>query len=225
MQCINIFLIILSIMSALIVAVAIVFSEEIKSTREKDPAAKGYLQVILFYPGLHALIAYRIAHALWNGKLSIISSAISQVARFITGIEIHPGARIGQGLFIDHGMGVVIGETTIIGTHVTLFQGVTLGGTGKETGKRHPTLKDNIVVGAGAKVLGNIQIGSNSYIGANAVVIKSVPNNSTVVGVPGVVTKQDGKKIDKQMDHAHIFDPVMLRLDELSEKIKSLENK
>jgi serine O-acetyltransferase len=142
-----------------------------------------------------------------------------------TGIEIHPGAQIGQGLFIDHGMGVVIGETAIIGNNVLLYQGVTLGGTGKETGKRHPTLGDNIVVGAGAKILGNIQIGSNSYIGANAVVLNTVPPNTTVVGVPGHVTKQDGEKIDKKLAHAQILDPVMQDMEEINKRLDEMEKR
>ena len=205
--------------------VLMMFPEEIRSAREKDPAAKGNFQIIFLYPGLHAIIAYRLAHFLWKAKLPFLPRLVSQTARFLTGVEIHPGAQIGPGLFIDHGMGVVIGETSVIGSNVTLFQGVTLGGTGKETGKRHPTLGDNIVVGAGAKVLGNITIGSNSYIGANAVVIKDVPPNTTVVGVPGHVTKQDGKRIDYAMDHIHVLDPVMQQLEELNQRLEDLEGK
>ncbi|MCD4782033.1 MAG: serine O-acetyltransferase [Candidatus Omnitrophica bacterium] len=210
---------------AVILWIAVFFKEEIASTREKDPASRGYFHIILCYPGLHALIAYRIAHALWYKKMYIVADFISKIARLFTGVEIHPGAMIGTGLFIDHGMGVVIGETTIIGEHVTLFQGVTLGGTGKETGKRHPTLGDNIVVGAGAKVLGNIIVGSNSYIGANAVVINSVPRNTTVVGVPGRVTRQDGNKIDLKLDHSRVLDPVMQNIQQLSKRLESLEKK
>ncbi|MCA9406632.1 MAG: serine O-acetyltransferase [Candidatus Omnitrophica bacterium] len=203
--------------------IATVFSDEIQSTRDKDPAAKNYLEVILLYPGLHAIISHRICHALWNMKIPFFPRAISQVTRFLTGIEIHPGAQIGKGLFIDHGMGVVIGETTIIGKDVTLFQGVTLGGTGKECGKRHPTLGDNVVVGTGAKVLGNINIGDNSYVGANAVILRDVPANSTVVGVPGHITKKDGKKIDV-MDHVHVSDPVMQHMKDLMKRLKHLED-
>jgi serine O-acetyltransferase len=210
---------------AYVFIISVFFSQELKSTKEKDPAAKGYIEIILLYSGLHAIIAYRISHALWSMKIPIFPRLLSQIARFLTGIEIHPGATIGQGLFIDHGMGVVIGETSIVGNNVTLFQGVTLGGTGKETGKRHPTVGSNVVVGAGAKILGNIEIGDNSYIGANAVVLKSVPANSTVVGVPGHVTKQDGKKIDSTMDHVHVNDPMMQHMKELLERIKHLENK
>jgi serine O-acetyltransferase len=203
----------------------IFFLGELKAAKDRDPAAKGLLEIALLYPGVHAIIAYRITNLLWRLRIPLIPRLISQIARFFTGIEIHPGAKIGQGLFIDHGMGVVVGETSIVGDNVTLFQGVTLGGTGKETGKRHPTLGDNIVVGTGAKILGNINIGSNSYVGANAVVIKNVPPNSTVVGVPGHITKQDGKKIDNEMDHAHVSDPMMQNVVELLKRIKVLEEK
>jgi len=213
------------ILVVLILCVFILFSDEIKATQKRDPAARNRLEVILLYSGLHAIVAYRISNFLWRKKIPLIPRAISQIARFFTGIEIHPGATIGSGLFIDHGMGVVIGETTIIGDHVCLFQGVTLGGTGKETGKRHPTLGDNIVVGAGAKILGNINIGSNSYIGANAVVIKDTPANSTIVGVPGRITKQEGRKIDNKMDHIHVLDPVWQSMNELEQKVKDLEKK
>ncbi len=202
----------------------IFFQKEIAAAQERDPAAKNRLEIALLYPGLHAIMAYRIAHSLWRLKIPFIPRAVSQLSRFLTGIEIHPGAQIGHNFFIDHGMGVVIGETTIIGDNVTLFQGVTLGGTGKEKGKRHPTLGNNIVVGAGAKVLGNITIGDNSYIGANAVIVKDVPHNATIVGVPGRITRQDGKKIDVMLDHAHIFDPVMQRIEELTKRIKELQN-
>lgn len=204
---------------------AAVFAKEIKATQERDPAAKGLLEISLLYPGFHAIVFHRLAHFVWNLKIQFLSRAISQFARFLTGIEIHPGAQIGEGLFIDHGMGVVIGETSIVGNDVSLFQGVTLGGTGKETGKRHPTLGDNVVVGTGAKILGNIHIGDNSYIGANAVIIKDVPANATVVGVPGRITRQDGKKIDLQMDHVHVNDPVMQNIIELLKRIKVLEEK
>ena len=204
---------------------AVIFGKEIKATQERDPAAHGLLEITLLYPGFHAIVFHRIAHFLWNLKIPFLPRAISQFARFLTGIEIHPGAQIGDGLFIDHGMGVVIGETTIIGNDVTLFQGVTLGGTGKEAGKRHPTLGNNVVVGTGAKILGKIQIGDNSYIGADAVIIKDVPANATVVGVPGRITKQDGKKMDLQLDHVHVNDPVMQNMVELLRRIKTLEEK
>ena len=210
---------------AIVLVISILFSEEIKSTREKDPAAKNYLEVVLLYSGLHAVIAYRISHELWKLRLPFFPRAVSQLAKFFTGIEIHPGATIGRGLFIDHGTGVVIGETAIIGDNVTLFQGVTLGGTGKETGKRHPTIGNNVVVGAGAKILGNIVIGDNSYIGANAVVIKNVPANSTVVGIPGRITKQEGRKIDMDLDHTHVSDPVTENIMKLLGRIKTLEQK
>jgi len=217
--------IVLLVIAAFVLMVAMFFSQTIKETREKDPASKGYLQIVLLYSGLHALIAHRIAHSLWKLKVPFIPRFISQLSRFLTGIEIHPGAVIGRGLFIDHGMGVVIGETAVIGDNVTLFQGVTLGGTGKETGKRHPTIGNNVVIGAGAKVLGNIEIEDNSYIGANAVVLRNVPANSTVVGVPGHVTKQDGKKIDLLMDHIHVSDPVMQHMKDLMKRVKMLEDK
>jgi len=210
---------------AFVLLVAVFFSKAIKETQEKDPASKGYLQIILLYSGLHALIAHRIAHRLGKLKIPFLPRLLSQLSRFITGIEIHPGAIIGKGLFIDHGMGVVVGETAIIGNDVTLFQGVTLGGTGKEAGKRHPTIGDYVVIGAGAKVLGNITIGDNSYIGANAVVLRDVPANSTVVGVPGHITKQDGKKIDLLMDHTHVSDPIMQHMKDLIKRVKMLEDK
>ena len=202
-----------------------IFKDEIQAAKERDPAAGSALNVLFLYPGLHAVISHRIAHFLWEKHVPFFPRFISQISRFFTGIEIHPGAQIGRGLFIDHGMGVVIGETAVIGDHVVLFQGVTLGGTGKETGKRHPTLGDHIVVGAGAKVLGNIEIGPNSYIGANAVVIKSTPSNTTVVGVPGRITRQEGRKIDLLMDHVHVIDPVSQNLRELHQRVLDLERR
>ncbi len=208
-----------------VIAVIVVFSDEIKSTRERDPAATNTFEILLTYAGLHALILHRIAHAIYGVKIPFIPRWISQFNRWLTGIEIHPAAKIGMGLFIDHGMGVVIGETTIIGNNVTLYQGVTLGGTGKERGKRHPNIGNNVVVGAGAKILGNIIIGDNSYVGANAVVLKDVIPNSTVVGVPGRITKQDGKKIDTMLDHAHVFDPVMQKINALQQRLDALEKK
>lgn len=208
----------------IIVVVSVLFRSEVKSALEKDPAAKPFL-VVLLYSGMHAIILYRIAHALFVLRIPLIPRAISQIGRFLTGIEIHPGAKIGKGLFIDHGMGIVIGETTIIGDNVLLYQGVTLGGTGKEKGKRHPTVGNSVVIGAGAKILGNITLGDNSYIGANAVVIRDVPKNATVVGIPGRITKQDGKKIDTTLDHMHIIDPIRQNLDALDKRITDLENK
>lgn len=203
----------------------IFFKADIKAAQKKDPAAKSALEIIFLYQGLHALVAYRIAHFFYKIKMFFLARAISQIARFITGIEIHPGATIGKRFFIDHGMGVVIGETAIIGDDVLLYQGVTLGGTGIVKGKRHPTIGNNVVVGGGAKVLGDIVIGDNSYIGANAVVIKNVPPNSTVVGIPGRITKQDGKKIEVSLDHIHVLDPIMQNIEELEKRIKDLEKK
>ncbi|MFP4472880.1 MAG: serine O-acetyltransferase EpsC [Candidatus Omnitrophota bacterium] len=220
-----IFFILLGIVAAVFLYVRLIFAEEIQATKDRDPAAQSTLEILLLYPGLHALIWYRVAHFLFKRQIPFFPRLISQLARFCTGVEIHPGAQIGRRLFIDHGMGVVIGETAVIGENVALFQGVTLGGTGKETGKRHPTLKDNIVVGAGAKVLGNIVIGSNSYIGANAVVIKDVPSNTTVVGVPGRVTRQEGQKIDILMDHGHVLDPVSANLRALHRRVVELERR
>ena len=208
-----------------IILIRIIFDEEIRTILKRDPAAINSIEVIVTYSGLHALIFYRIAHRLKKWKIPFFPRYISQFAKFFTGIEIHPGAEIGKRFFIDHGMGVVIGETAIIGDDVLLYQGVTLGGTGWQKGKRHPTIENNVVVGTGAKVLGNIIIGDNSYIGANAVVIKDVPPNSTVVGVPGRVTKQDGKKIDISLDHKQTLDPVMQLVDELEKRIDKLEKK
>lgn len=222
-QCMKVLLIIIFAAILFWVAIAILFKKEIKAVFERDPAAANFLEVILAYSGLHALIFYAVARALFNMHIPLLPRMISQAGRFFTGIEIHPGATIGKGLFIDHGMGVVIGETSIIGDNVTLYQGVTLGGTGKEKGKRHPTLGNNVVVGSGAKILGDITIGDNSYIGSNAVVIKDVPPNSTVVGVPGRITKQDGKKIDIKLDHIHVLDPILQDIDELKERIEKLE--
>ncbi len=215
----------LAIFVLILSVLAVVFQDELKATSERDPAATNYIEVLLTYAGLHATILYRIAHYLRGIKLPLLPRVISQFGRFITGIEIHPGATIGKGFFMDHGTGVVVGETTVIGDNVTLFQGVTLGGTGKQTGKRHPNIGNNVVVGTGAKVLGNITIGENSYIGANAVVIKDVPANSTVVGVPVRVTKQDGRKIDSTLDHIHVIDPIKQSMEALEKRIKDLENK
>lgn len=205
--------------------IAFFFGKEIKAIFERDPAATSFFEVLLTYSGLHALVFYKVSRGLLNMRIPFLPRYLSQIGRFFTGIEIHPGAVIGNGFFIDHGMGVVVGETTIIGDNVTIYQGVTLGGTGKERGKRHPTIGNNVVVGTGAKVLGNITIGDNSYIGANAVVIKDVPPNSTVVGVPGRITKQDGKKMDVSLDHIHTLDPIMQNMDELERRIQRLEGK
>lgn len=205
--------------------VAVFFRREIRSVFLKDPAARSYLEVLMFYPGLHSIVMHKFAHLVYLLKVPFLPRFLSEMMRFFTGIEIHPGARIGRGLFIDHGNGVVIGETAIIGDNVLLYQGVTLGGTGKEKGKRHPTIGNNVVIGAGAKVLGNITAGDNSYIGANAVVVRDVPPNSTVVGVPGRITQQDGKKIDFDLDHVHIIDPIMQNIEELQKRIEALEKK
>lgn len=222
-----IILFIIAIIIALFVLKSIILSlffyPEIKAAQERDPAAYSSFEVLFMYQGLSALYHYRIANFFYKIKVEFLARLISQYSRFVTGIEIHPGAKIGRGLFIDHGMGVVIGETSIIGDNVTLYQGVTLGGTGKQKTKRHPTLGNNVVVGAGAKILGDIIIGDNSYIGANAVVVKDVPVNSTIVGVPGRVTKQDGKKIDTNLDHKHILDPIMQQIEELKQRIDKLE--
>ncbi len=199
--------------------------KEIRAIQEKDPAATNLLEIVILYSGLHALVFHRIAHPLWKLRIPILPRLISQTGRFLTGIEIHPGAVIGTGLFIDHGSGVVIGETAIVGDNVTLYQGVTLGGTGKETGKRHPTLGNSIVVGSGAKILGNITVGDNTYIGANAVVLWNVPPNSTVVGVPGHITKQDGEKIDKRFAHAEILDPITEDIEALNKRLEVLEKR
>ena len=192
--------------------------EEFTIIKERDPAIKSPMEVLL-YPSFRAMLHYRTAHKLYLQKHYFLARWISQRTARKTGIEIHPGARIGKGFFIDHGHGVVIGETTIIGDNVTLFQGVTLGGTGKETGKRHPTLEDNVMVSTGAKILGSITIGANSKIGAGSVVLRPVPPNSTVVGVPGRVVRLNGEKLD----HIHTPDPVRAELDYLTERIEALE--
>ena len=189
--------------------------QEIKVIRERDPAIKSNMEVFL-YPSFKAIIAYRIAHKLYRKKHYFLARWISQRAVRKTGIEIHPGAKIGKGLFIDHGSGVIIGETAELGDNVTLYQGVTLGGTGKEQGKRHPTLKDNVMVSAGAKVLGSFTIGENSKIGAGSVVLKEVPPNCTVVGVPGRIVKRDDVKIPRSdMDQVHLPDPITSDIREL----------
>jgi serine O-acetyltransferase len=214
----------LGIAVALIV-VLVAFEPEIRACRERDPAARNTLEIVLTYAGLHALIGHRIAHALEQLRIPVLPRLIMSVVRWLTGIEIHPGAAIGRGLFIDHGMGVVIGETAVIGNDVTLFQGVTLGGTGKERGKRHPTLGDRVVVGTGAKVLGNITIGADSMIGANAVVIRDVPEHSTVVGVPGRIARiKDRAFPGVNLDHTHLPDPLVERLEKLQHEIDSLEH-
>ena len=197
--------------------------EDMDVVFEQDPAARSYLEVFLTYSGLHAIWSHRVAHFFYKRKLFFIARVISQISRFFTGIEIHPGAKIGRRFFIDHGMGVVIGETCEIGDDVTIFQGVTLGGTGKEKGKRHPTIKDNVLISTGAKVLGSITIGENSKVGGGAVVIKDVPPNCTVVGVPGKVVVQNGKRVSRDLDHHKLPDPVADKFKEMQTEIETLK--
>jgi len=204
--------------------------EDILIAFKRDPAAKGVVEILICYPGVHAIILHRIAHVLYNTGVPIIPRVISHFSRFFTGIEIHPGARIGGGFFIDHGMGVVIGETTEIKENVMLFQGVTLGGTGLHKGKRHPTLEDNVIVGAHATVLGPITIGKGSKIGAGSVVVHEVPPNSTVVGIPGKVLKRD--KGIESLDHEKVFEEFEkldakyhLEVTELKKRLEKLEGK
>ncbi len=198
------------------------FKEDVDVVFDQDPAARGRLEVILTYSGLHAIWAHRVAHACYKRKFFFLARLISQISRFFTGIEIHPGAQIGRRFFIDHGMGVVIGETCEIGDNVTIFQGVTLGGTGKEKGKRHPTLKDHSLVATGAKVLGSITVGENSKVGAGSVVLKDVPDHSTVVGIPGQIVIRNGKKVRKDLDHHKLPDPVADKLKEMDSEIVRL---
>ena len=193
-------------------------ASDIAAVRQRDPAARSNLEILLLYSGVHAILAYRVAHKLYLSKHYFAARAISQWARHKTGIEIHPGATIGKGLFIDHGMGVVIGETTEIGDNCTLYQGVTLGGTGKDVGKRHPTLGNNVLVGAGAKVLGPFKISDNSKIAANAVVLEEVPENSTAVGIPAKVVRRHGRKVD-DLDQVHIPDPVAQEISRIEKKL------
>ncbi len=195
--------------------------EDVAAIKQRDPAAKSDLEIILLYSGLHAILAYRVSHKLYLGGHTFSARAVSQMAKFFTGIEIHPGATIGKGLVIDHGMGVVIGETTEIGDDCTLYQGVTLGGTGKDVGKRHPTIGNNVLVGAGAKVLGPIVIEDNSKVAANAVVLKDISENCTAVGIPAKVVRQGGRKVD-DLDQIHIPDPVSQEIARLEEKLNAL---
>ncbi|WP_017754885.1 serine O-acetyltransferase [Calidifontibacillus oryziterrae] len=196
--------------------------EDIEVVFEQDPAARSYLEVILTYSGLHAIWSHRLAHALYKRKFFFLARVISQLSRFFTGIEIHPGAKIGRRFFIDHGMGIVIGETCEIGNDVTIYQGVTLGGTGKEKGKRHPTLKDNVLVATGAKVLGSITIEENSKIGAGSVVLHDVPPNSTVVGIPGRVKVKDGIRVH-DLNHNDLPDPIADKFIEMEKQINELK--
>ena len=196
--------------------------EDVAAVKDRDPAARSSLEVVLLYSGLHALWAYRFHHWLWAHGWRFPARALSQLSRWTTGIEIHPGAEIGRRFFIDHGMGVVIGETTIVGDDVTLYQGVTLGGTGKETGKRHPTIGNNVVIGAGAKVLGNIVVGENCRIGSGSVVLRDVPENSTVVGVPGHIIFRAGKRV-VITDPKQINDPLSEALAAVASEVKALK--
>lgn len=196
---------------------------DISIIRERDPAARSSLEILFCYPGLHAICMHRFSHRLWGLGLPLLPRFLSQVARFFTGVEIHPGARIGQGVFIDHGSGVVIGETAVIGDRCLLFQGVTLGGTGKQSGKRHPTLEENVVVGAGAKVLGGITVGANTRIGAGSVLLRDVEHDCTVVGVPGRVIHQSGVRIDP-LAHSQLPDAEAQVIRNLMERIDALEN-
>ncbi len=190
----------------------------------RDPAVNNKIEALLAYSGFHAILIHRFNHKLYGLGLRTLPRILSQIARFFTGVEIHPGAKIGSGFFIDHGMGIVIGETAEIGDDVTLFQGITLGGTGKEKGKRHPTIGDRVVIGAGAKILGSIEIGDNVKIGAGAVVLDEVPNNATVVGVPGRVIKKDGARIHPELDleHGNVPDPVNEKIAALEKEIEEL---
>ena len=205
--------------------------EDINAIRDRDPAVKSWIEAILCYPGLHALFFYRIAHFLNDINLFLLARMVSNLGRFLTGIEIHPGAKIGKGIFIDHGMAVVIGETTEIGDNVTIYQGATLGGTGKEKGKRHPTIGNNAVISSGAKILGPFTVGDNSKIGAGSVVLKEVPSNCTVVGVPGRIVVKDNKRLklvnckdEIDLDQVRLPDPVYQEIECLKERIEVLED-
>jgi serine O-acetyltransferase len=207
--------------------------DDIRSIKERDPAARSNFEVLFLYSGLHALMAYRVSHWLFLHKRFIMARWVSQNAKFTTGIEIHPGAKIGKGLFIDHGMGVIIGETAEIGDNCTIYQGVTLGGTGKDKGKRHPTLGNNVMVGAGAKILGPFKVGDNAKVGSNALVLSEVPANATAVGVPARVVRINGEKVNtcSDLDQIHMPDPISqeicklnMRIDELRKEIDKLSN-
>ena len=195
---------------------------EIEAVKSRDPAAKNGVEIVLLYSGVHAILAYRVSHKLYVGEHYFSARFVSQLARLLTGIEIHPGAKIGKGLFIDHGMGVVIGETAEVGDNCTIYQGVTLGGTGKDVGKRHPTLGNNVMVGSGAKILGPVNIGSDVKVAAGAVVLDDIPDQSTAVGIPARVVRRKGVKTDN-LDQIHIPDPISQELCKLEHKIKCLE--
>lgn len=200
--------------------------EDAKAIAQRDPAAKSVLEVVLLYPGFHAVVAHRVAHWLYKRKRFFIARWISQVSRFVTGIEIHPGAVIGKGLFIDHGMGIVIGETAEIGDNCTIYHGVTLGGTGKHTGKRHPTIGSNVLIGAGAKILGPFCVGDNAMIGAGSVVLEEVESNTTVAGPKARAVKKAGKKVfpSMELDQIHIPDPMAQELCRFKARLDSLES-
>lgn len=200
--------------------------KDIQAVFDRDPAVRSVLEVILCYPGFHAVLMHRVAHWLYRHRRFLLARVISQFSRWLTGIEIHPGARIGEGFFIDHGMGVVIGETAEIGDNVTLFQGVTLGGTGKEKGKRHPTIGNNVMIGVGAKILGSITVGDNCKIGAGAVVVKDVPANCTVVGVPGRIVIREGRRVRGiDLNHGELPDPVSEALEQVERYVAHLESR
>jgi serine O-acetyltransferase len=203
---------------------------DIKAILERDPAARNAYEVMLLYPGLHAIIIHRLAHCFYMKNFRFLARIISVINRFLTGVEIHPGARIGEGVFIDHGAGVVIGETAEVGNNVTIYQGVTLGGTGKDKGKRHPTIGNNVVISSGAKVLGPFKVGDNSKIGAGAVVLKEVPANCTVVGVPGRIVKKDNTQIcsvtnNIDLDQVRLPDPIQKEIEDIAQRLKDLESK
>jgi len=199
--------------------------EDLSAFMERDPAARSKVEIFLLYNGFHAVLYYRLAHWLYRHRLFFLARWVSQRAKFRTGVEIHPAAKIGKGLVIDHGTGIVVGETCVIGDYCMLYQGVTLGGTGKDTGKRHPTLEDHVMVGSGAKILGPFTIGAHSKIAANAVVLEEIPPHSTAVGVPARVVRQNGVKIEDDLDQVHIPDPIAQELARLHAKIEELEKK
>jgi len=200
------------------------FKRDIQAIKERDPALKSSWEILFAYPGFHAIQAHRIAHFLYRHKFYALARLISQIARFFTGVEIHPGAEIGAGVFIDHGAGVVIGETAVVKDNVTMYQGVVLGGTGKEKGKRHPTIEENVVVAAGAMVLGSVTVGANSRIGAGAVVLQDIPPNCTAVGVPARVVRLNGQKVDP-LCHDKLPDPIGKCIAEFRERIAELEQR
>lgn len=202
-----------------------VVSYDIDQIKERDPAAKSKIEIALLYPGFHAVEMHRIEHGLYKKGLKLTARALSNVTKTLTGVEIHPAAKIGKGVFIDHGTGVVIGETAEIGDDCTIYQGVTLGGTGKHVGKRHPTLGKGVMVGAGAKILGPFRIGDNSKIAAGAVVLSEIPDNATAVGIPAKVVRRDGERIVRDLDQVNIPDPIAKELTALSDRVKALEEK